>query len=129
MNKERLKNILLYIWQLPQNLLGLLFLLCIKGEVKHKLDNIEFYYSDKFPGGISLGKYIILGNKYKDSIKHEFGHCIQSKKWGWLYLPVIGLSSCIWAALYGSIIKKTHNGYYKFWTEKNADILGKVKRR
>lgn len=30
-------EILLYLWQLPQNLLGLLFLLVLKGETRHRL--------------------------------------------------------------------------------------------
>lgn len=125
---KKVKNILLYIWCLPQNLLGLLFLLFIKGEKKHTLNNINFYYCWGFPGGISLGQYIILGYKDTESVKHEFGHCIQSKKWGWLYLPIVGLCSIIWAGLYGWLIKPTKNGYYKFWTERNADKLGGVKR-
>jgi hypothetical protein len=123
-----MKIFLLYLWQLPQNILGLIILLCLQGEQKHHFQNISFYYSKNFKGGISLGNYIILGHTYEKSIKHEFGHCIQSKKWGWLYLPVVGLCSIIWAGLYGTIIKETHNGYYKFWTEKNADKLGKVTR-
>lgn len=123
-----MKNFLLYLWQLPQNLLGLLFLLFLKGEEKHILNDISFYYIDRFPGGISLGKYIILGTKREESIKHEYGHCIQSKYLGWLYLLVVGIPSLIWASLYGGIIKHTENGYYKFYTEKSADKLGGVKR-
>lgn len=123
-----MKEILLYIWQLPQNLLGLLFLLFIRGEERHTLGDISFYFSKTFPGGISLGKYIILGWHEEWHVRHEFGHCIQSKKWGWLYLPVVGLSSLIWAWLYGPIIDPDKVDYYSFWTEKNANKLGKVKR-
>lgn len=122
-------RIILYLWQLPQNLLGLLFLLFIRGEERHSLGGIDFYYAKGFAGGISLGKYIILGEYYEEDVKHEFGHSIQSKKWGWLYLPVVGLCSLTWAGLYGTLIKETLNGYYKFWTERNADKLGGVKRR
>lgn len=117
-------RILLYIWQLPQNLLGLLFLWCLKGESKHTLNEITVYYSPTFPGGISLGQYIIvykLGNSF---IKHEYGHCIQSKILGPLYLPVIGVSS----GLHAWLCKCRHHSYYDFWTEKWADKLGKVKR-
>jgi hypothetical protein len=124
-----MKNVLLYLWQLPQNLLGLLFLLFIRGEERHSLAGISFYYCWGFCGGISLGKYIILGEYYEEDVKHEFGHSIQSKRWGWLYLPVVGLCSLTWAGLYGTLIKETLNGYYKFWTERNADKLGGVKRR
>lgn len=126
---KKIKEVLLYLWQLPQNLLGLLFLLFIRGEERHSLAGISFYFSDSFPGGISLGQYIIYGEKWEDGVRHEFGHSIQSKRWGWLYLPVVGLCSLTWAGLYGTLIKETLNGYYKFWTERNADKLGGVKRR
>lgn len=124
-----MKGILLYIWQLPQNLLGLLFLLFIRGEERHTLGDISFYYSKTFPGGISLGKYIIVNQwSSKEDVKHEYGHCIQSKYLGWLYLPVIGILSLVWAGLYGWIVKPSVNGYYRFFTEKWADKLGNVKR-
>lgn len=126
---KTLKNILLWIWQFPQHIVGLLILLFIKGESKHRFDGITYYYYDPFPGGISLGNYMILGDKWSQSIKHEYGHTLQSRILGPLYLPTVGLCSITWAGLYGSVIKETHNGYYKFWTEKWADKLGKVIRK
>lgn len=124
-----IKNILLYIWQLPQHIVGLLILLFIKGEAKHKFNGITYYFYDPFPGGISLGNYMILGSQFSQTIKHEYGHTLQSRMLGPLYLFVIGIPSIIWAGLYGSVIKETHNGYYKFYTEKWADKLGKVTRK
>lgn len=119
-------KILLYIWQLPQNLLGLLFLLFIKGEERHSLNGVVFYYARGFHGGISLGDYIILGDTNEKSVRHEFGHCIQSRRLGWLYLLVVGLPSLIHAWLHDcSKIGKT---YYHFWTERHADKLGGVRR-
>lgn len=126
---KTLKNILLWIWQFPQHIVGLLILLFIKSESKHRFDGITYYYYDPFPGGISLGNYMILGDKWSQSIKHEYGHTMQSRILGPLYLPTVGLCSITWAGLYGSVIKETHNGYYKFWTEKWADKLGKVVRK
>ena len=126
---KTLKNILLWIWQFPQHIVGLLILLFIKGESKHRFDGITYYYYDPFPGGISLGNYMILGDNWSQSIKHEYGHTLQSRMLGPLYLFVVGLPSIIWAGLYGPVIKETHNGYYKFWTEKWADKLGKVVRK
>lgn len=123
-----MKKFLLYLWQLPQNLVGLILLMFLTNIITHTFKNITFYYSKTFKGGISLGNYIIVGSLDEKMVKHEFGHSIQSKYLGWLYLPIIGLPSLIWCILYGSIIKPTPNGYYKFWTERNADILGEVKR-
>ena len=123
-----MKEILLYIWQLPQNLLGLLFLLFIRGEQKHSLGSIYFYYADSFLGGISLGQYIILGHETEKSIRHEYGHCLQSKILGPLYLLVIGLLSFSWAGLLRLKCVANKWSYYAFPTEKWANKLGGVER-
>ena len=115
---------LLYLWQLPQHLLGLLFLLFIRGEEMHILGNITFYYSKTFMGGISLGDYIILGEKSERSVRHEFGHCVQSRMLGPLYLIVVGLPSLIHAWL----CRCEDHSYYDYWCERWADKLGGVRR-
>ena len=122
-------SILLYLWQLPQNLLGLLI------RAFYKVDN-KVAYKDKtirvckgFPGGVSLGETIIV-NKYPNNtetwktVKHEYGHSIQSKYLGWFYLFVIGIPSGIWALVH----KPSMGSYYTFYTEFWADDLGNVKR-
>ena len=139
-----MKNFLLYLWQLPQNLLGLILILCYKPKEKIVLANGNIvYFTTRIPGGISLGKYSIINHyywrKYKgdiekilelDIVKHEgIGHGTQSRYLGPLYLLVIGLPSIIWATLYGSVIPRTENGYYRFYTEKSADKLGGVIRK
>ncbi len=121
---KKVKNILLYIWCLPQNLLGLLFLLFIGGEERHTLNGISFYYAKDFRGGISLGRYIILGDKRERSVRHEFGHCIQSRMLGPLYLIVVGLPSLIHAWL----CKCDDHSYYDYWCERWADKLGGINK-
>lgn len=140
---KTIKDILLWIWQLPQNIVGL-FLLLITGYDKKVIANNgnKIYFSSRMSGGISLGKYSIISEYYirkcktdKDILdldvsKHEaLGHGAQSRYLGPFYLPVVGLQSIIWAWMYGNIIPYTKNGYYKFWTEKWADKLGGVERK
>ena len=120
-----LKEIGLYLWQLPQNILGLIFLLCLRGK-KCELYNITFYYVRNFRGGISLGRYIFINNIDKDIIRHEYGHCKQSQLLGWLYLLVIGLPSIIHAGLHDC--EKEGKIYYHFWTERWADELMNIRR-
>ena len=102
--------------------------------LKEKYKDITYIVSEKMSGGISLGNYVILSKSYKDknishkTWDHEWGHTRDSRMFGPLYLIVIGLPSLIWAWLYGSIIKPTYNGYYKFYTERRADRLGGVIR-
>ena len=138
-----LKEIALYVWQLPQNIIGLILVLILKPEKKLIASNGNFaYFSSKMSGGISLGKYSIIDDYYikrlkkeesmlnLDVTKHEaLGHGTQSRYLGPFYLPVIGLPSLIWAWLYGSVIPYTHNGYYVFYTEKWADKLAKIVRK
>ena len=122
-----MKEVLLYIWQLPQNFLGLLFLLFIREKEKRTLEGITYYYCKNFRGGISLGKYIFLNSRSKISVKHEYGHCIQSKMLGWFYLIVIGLPSLIHAGFHKTNCSPGKS-YYHFYTEKWADKLVGIKR-
>lgn len=137
---KKFKEILMYLWQLPQNLIGLLLVWFYKPTRKHILENgVIVYYSSTFPGGISLGKYCIVRMYHyrkdineslkRDTVRHEaIGHTQQSRWFGPLYLLVIGIPSITWAWLYGSVIKETPNGYFKFYTEKWADKIANVQR-
>lgn len=118
-----MKKILLYLWQLPQNLLGLLLRSFLSGEDAAYEDAIV-RRTTKMPGGISLGKYIILNKRMNRSVvMHEYGHCRQSKMLGWLYLIVIGLPSL----LHAKFCKCKDHDYRDYWCEKWADKLGGVK--
>jgi hypothetical protein len=122
-----MKRVLLYLWQLPQNIAGVLLTAILAGRF-NEFEGITFFYSPNISGGISLGEYIIVGRYDRDLLRHEYGHCIQSRILGWFYLPVVGIPSLVWAFLYGSFINPTPNGYYRFYTERWADELGGVKR-
>ena len=130
---EILKKILLYIWQLPQNILGLICMLFLLPTEKIKNTGYATVYkSKKMSGGISLGEYAFvseINSRYEDTINHEgVGHPKQSQILGPFYLIVIGLPSIIWTQVYGSIVKESKNGYYKFYTEKWADKLAGIVR-
>ena len=141
---KEIKNILLYIWQFPQNLLGLILILFYRPERKLIASNGNLVYLSRYmPGGISLGKYSIISRGYAynktdeeilnlDVTKHEaLGHGTQSRYLGPLYLLVIGLPSIVWASLYGDTkwFPYTKNGYYVFYTEKWADKLAGIIRK
>jgi hypothetical protein len=115
-----MKNILLYLWQLPQNLLGLLVILFTGAEKKG-----DIYHTDGRRFGVSLGNYIIFGGFFNSTDKkHEMGHQKQSLYLGWLYLPVIGLPSAV-----GNLLNRVIDfDYYKQPWEASADRLGGVER-
>lgn len=124
-----MKKVLLWLWQLPQNLLGLLVILFTGA---HK--TAECYRTTK-RFGASLGEYVILGDVYANAttIKHEQGHQKQSKYLGPLYLILIGLPSAsgnVWDRLFHKKwpVSKRISWYYSLPWEAWADKLGGVKR-
>ena len=137
-----IKEIILWIWQILQNIGGLIVIAIMGYEKVLTAENgNKVYFSKKMSGGISLGKYSIISDYYirkcktddeilaLDMTKHEaLGHGKQSRWLGPFYLPIVGLQSIIWAGLYGAVIPYTKNGYYKFWTERWADKLAGVVR-
>lgn len=131
-----MKEVLIYIWQLPQNLIGLILLLFYKHEKEyHRLNGRTFYYTDEMRSGISLGNYIIMNRDDKeDGMRHEYGHSIQSRYLGVIYLLVIGLPSILWNIIDAIIItpivgyERSYWIYYGMPWEAWADKLGNVKR-
>lgn len=131
-----LKEIFFYLWQLPQNLIGLFLLLVYqKEEVYHKLNGRTFYYTKEMSSGISLGNYIIMNREDKeDGMKHEYGHSIDSRIWGPFYLLVIGIPSGL-GNLYDRWFHKKWKysdaceWYYNQPWEKSADKKGGVDRK
>lgn len=120
-----MKRTLLYLHQLPQNGLGALLRLIYKGN-DSKYKDVIVRRSTSMRGGISLGRYIIVNQWSNErTIMHEYGHCVQSRKLGWLYLIVVGLPSILHAAFCPC---KRHS-YYDIFPENWADKLGGVKRK
>lgn len=121
-----LLRIILYLWQLPQNLLGLLFIFILRPEHSIKFESATAFFATRMRNAISLGQYIIVqaGKGKTNTLLHEHGHSLQSLYLGPLYLLVIGLPSLIHAALY----RPEKGNYYEFYTERWADKLGGVKR-
>ena len=123
---------LLQVWQLPQNLLGLLVGLFLKG--KRRLPGvpgipkaIRIVGARNMWGGISLGNFVYLRPPvYEKMVRHEYGHCIQSRLLGPLYLLVIGLPSLLWALWWNPGRPVPYSWFY---TERWADCLGGVERR
>lgn len=131
---------LLWIWQLPQNLLGrFIVAICDARKTTYMfIGSHDIYIANRFRGGwgVSLGDYIIFGyNKPTlQSKSHEYGHQIQSRRLGWFYLIIIGIPSVL-GNRWDKIMHKNwsyeerEEWYYKKlpW-ERNADKLGNVGR-
>lgn len=117
----------MYLWQLPQNLLGLILKMFYHSTLKHnwwQWDGVDITISKNFRGGISLGNYIIVSesNNTYGVILHEYGHHLQSKMLGPLYLIIVGLPSIL-HNMFCDCSKHNHN-YYDVYPEKWANNLG-----
>ena len=120
-----------FTWELPQTLVGWLYSVgrALAGQVDRidTLGGITFATKTgcSYGMGVSLGTFVdlwacscmhgegegfILGNQI---CMHEFGHTADSQRFGWAYLPFIGLPSLVSA--FG---KGDHN---VFWTELRAN--------
>ena len=123
------------LWQLPQTLIALLVIKLFSANAFDTYNGVTLYAWGR-SDGLSLGNYIFLPfNEITDHpwrqnfIKHEYGHSVQSKKLGWLYIFIILIPSLIWAGCFDSFRKKNNISYYWFYTEANADKLGGVNRK
>lgn len=134
-----MRELLFFIWELPQNLLGICFYLSffLRKKIKSKyFERGRLFIELNSIGAISLGffvfytvsdnNYVPVGPENKD---HEFGHSRQSRILGPFYLILIGLFSemrVLYAFIYKVIKKKRWSGYYEGYPENWADKLGRV---
>ena len=130
MNKvSTLSTIVNWTWELPQTLLGLILSLFYKHhKEEYKAAVVCRMETGRF--GISLGRFIIVAFYHTTrTVKHEYGHCRQSKYLGPLYLIVVGIPSITL-----NIISSWKGGlfadrYYQRFPENWADKLGGVTDR
>jgi hypothetical protein len=130
-----MKEFLWWIWQLPQHVLAYFLMLyfSITGGFSRRrytgMYGVILFWVKK-PIGISLGEYIFLyeGNHDNPEVQwHEYGHTIQSRMLGPLYLIVVGLPSITMNILSRwKVIDPTR--YYERWPESWADRLGAIKK-
>lgn len=118
--------ILLFIWQLPQNLVAIVMMPFLgKLELLSYREFCFAFKGSKMAGGISLGNFAFLSSylsKKQANIDHEqLGHTVDSKIFGPLYLIIIGLPSLLWAA-FGDNNKCYYSFYTEKWANKHADL-------
>ena len=128
-----LKEKLLWLWQLPQNLCGVIYRSVSKDNRISIVENDDSrsvgakVFLQKSNGGVTLGKYIFIYQDYTDKahvIKHECGHVKQSKILGPLYLIIIGIPSLLHAWFIHDYVCE-NSDYYHWYTEKWANKLMK----
>jgi hypothetical protein len=127
----------LFAWELPQNVLGAanLALHVVRGGVRRvEMERERLFVEIAGDAAISLGyfvfwsahdnRYVPVGPENRD---HEYGHSVQSRLLGPLYLPLVGvpsMSRVAYAVGYRTVTGKRWSGYYSGWPERQADQWG-----
>ena len=124
-----IKNLILFIWQLPQHIVALIYFGYLVMMCKDLGIDSRYKQAIVIPcimrGAVTLGNYVFAGlnSEYKKTIKHELGHTIQSKILGPLYLIVIGVPSITYCGLRRVFPSLRKKNYYNFYTERWANNL------
>ncbi len=129
-------------WELPQTVLGAAAFVSFlaRGKiVRARWESERVFVRIRAHGAVSLGWFVFftpddnpwvpVGPENRD---HEYGHALQSRMLGPLYLPVVGVPSTM-RVLYAYLHEARHGtrwgGYYDGFPESWADRLGRVDRR
>ena len=132
---------LLFAWELPQNVLGatVLVLQAVRGNVASVCFERERLFVElRSIGAISLGLFVFFTERDnpftpvgRENRDHEFGHSIQSRRLGPLYLPIVGLPSELrvaYAVAHRILTGRRWAGYRDGFPERQADELGGADR-
>lgn len=123
------RNLILFIWQLPQHLLAILYMGYLVMMCKNLGVDFRYKQATVIPcimrGAVTLGCYVFVGlnSEYRETVKHELGHTIQSKILGPLYLIVIGIPSITYCGLRRLFPSLRRKNYYNLYTERWANSL------
>lgn len=130
----------LFVWELPQNVVGasLFALESLRGRVVEARFERERWMIETRGSAISLGLFVLWcreSNRWHDlderNRDHEWGHSLQSRMLGPLYLPIVGVPSTARAAyafLHRELRGEKWARYYDGFPEDWADRLGGVRR-
>ena len=124
-----IRNLILFIWQLPQHIVAIIYFGYLVMMCKDLGVDSRYKQAIVIPcvmrGAVTLGNYVFVGlnSEYRKTVKHELGHTIQSKILGPLYLIVIGIPSITYCGLRRIFPSLRKKNYYNFYTEKWANNL------
>lgn len=121
----------MFILEFPQNILGFIAFLLLTKTGRRPYKKYKDAYAVHVAGAwgaVTLSKYVFADDNYYHSemIKHEYGHRLQSRLLCFLYMPLIGLPSLIWAGIFRLLRIKNFRSYFHFYTEAWANRLGEL---
>lgn len=134
-----LRHAALLLWELPQNVLGAIDFgacLALRRVERVRWERERIFVKLRGAGAVSLGLFVFWSEEDTPFVRitstnkeHEFGHSIQSRMLGPLYLPLVGVpSSCrvLYAIGYRKVTGRRWDGYFRGYPEDWADRLANV---
>lgn len=129
----------LLLWELPQNVLGAIDLAITgaRGRIETmRWERERLFVQVRGAGAVSLGLFVFWSEDDTPFVRitrankdHEYGHSLQSRLLGPLYLPLVGVpSSCrvAYAIAYRTVTGRRWDGYFRGYPEDWADRLANV---
>ncbi len=116
-----------------QNVVGLCVFLVNSGRRHFRYNDALVTVWKSRRGSMGMGMFIFISesaaaneDSFAFTLRHEYGHTLQSCMLGPLFLPVIGLPSLLWAGLpvFRKYREKRSLSYYWLYTERWANFLG-----
>lgn len=130
------------LWELPQTLLGLVYFALYRAlgtTVAVERKDGRLLVELQGDGAVSLGFFVFHSKRDNafvpvglENRDHEWGHALQSRRFGPLYLLIVGVPSVmrvVFAIVYRRIHGQRWDHYYDGWPENQADRWGGVDRR
>lgn len=125
-----------WTWGIIQNVIGLFLYLVNSRGRRFRYNNAVATVWRSKRGSLGMGMFVFIseseqGDRFEFTLRHEYGHTLQSIILGPLFLPVIGLPSLLWAGLpvFRRYRERRGVSYYSFYPECWANFLGEHAER
>lgn len=122
-----------WTWGILQTFVGFLVFLCTLNRPHYWKDGAVITEIKGKWGGVTIGMFVFVDGGITDdnpaenfTIKHEYGHTLQSILLGPLWIFIIAIPSLIWAGFCSEYRLKHKMSYYDFYTEAWANKWGGV---
>lgn len=124
------QKIFLRLYECLQNFIGKREVNKYNLSLSHCFKDCEIYYITH-DDSHCVGKYVFMNVNTDESIifRHEYGHRIQSKMLGALYLFIVMIPSYVHYLYWRKYKNDNWDDYYNFYCEKWANSLTKKRKK
>lgn len=129
---------IVWLWQLPQVFIGCVWCIISAPRFLYAHQGVMLF-TCRYCTGVSFGPMAFYDERHRAALlsrdprvmphlNHEYGHSVSSRRWGPLYLLVIGIPSVIHLLIRRWLKDRIPSleNYYAFYSERWANINGGV---